>query len=482
MGKREKKVHTLRNRLTILSAMLLLAFFWIFIAVTVWKTKKESIEAVTEVQSTVLSDAVDRLMNISLLDKKNVKDEVLQNALVRHYVEANPAGRMVVYQGDQELYNNTSYEIIPPDEAECKSGEIATSIDRDRKLLILYTRAREWDRDFFFYKFVDISGIYTRIRQQIVQELLLSVFLCLLLGITLQIMMRKMFRPLEELRAVSGNIASGEYSSRVQIHEMDEIGQVSNSFNTMAERVEQKITELTRMNEQQNQLLGSLAHELKTPMTALIGYADTLQKLELPPEKKAKALGYISAESRRLAALSEKLLELTGLQKAGKINCDQGISMEKALAHALETVSRKGREKGVRLSFEKKTAGDVTVNADWDLMVTLAVNLLDNAIKASAEDGQVRLVLDAGSFRVEDDSCGICEEELEHIKEAFYMVDKSRSRKQGGAGLGLTLCEQIVRLHGMDWRLESTPGQGTKVTVTFRLQSGEDSAKGVVVG
>ncbi|MDD3338869.1 MAG: HAMP domain-containing sensor histidine kinase [Lachnospiraceae bacterium] len=481
---KQKKVHRLRNRIILITVILLLFFFGIFTAITVWTTQKDSIAVVEKAQSAMLMEDVKSLEYDLRTTIEAVKegDMVLQNAVFRYYAVNNVESRMAVYQGGQELYNNTSYEIVSAKDVNSKLGLIRSSIDRNAKLLILYTSVKTWGRTFVIYKFIDISAIYAQISRQIMQEILLSVLLCLLLGIVLQIVMRKMFRPLEELRTASGNIAAGEYGSRVQIHEMDEIGQVSNSFNIIAERVEGKISELTRMNEQQNQMLGSLAHELKTPMTALIGYADTLQKLKLPPEKEQKALGYISTESRRLSALSEKMLELTGIQKTGSINCTKDVPMEKLLCHAMETVSRKAQEKGVKLCFQKDAPGDVTVVADWDLMVSLAVNLLDNAIKVSPEGGQVRLVLEAGCFWVEDEGYGIAQEEMEHIKEAFYMVDKSRSRRQGGAGLGLTLCEQIVRLYGMDWTMASAPGEGTRVTVTFQLQLGEDLAKDSVVG
>ena len=119
--------------------------------------------------------------------------------------------------------------------------------------------------------------------------------------------------PFYQLRDAANVIADGDYQRRVDRPGTDEIGQVSQSFNRMADRVEEHIHTLAEMNEKQRQLLGSLAHELKTPMTGIQGYAELLQRVELPTGKQSDCLHYIEEECKRLSRLSAKMLQLTEL-------------------------------------------------------------------------------------------------------------------------------------------------------------------------
>ena len=124
------------------------------------------------------------------------------------------------------------------------------------------------------------------------------------------------------------------------------------------------------------------------------------------------------------------------------------------------------------------------MEGDWDLLISMLTNLLDNSCKASAEGGVIYLTIDRGGFCVRDEGEGIAAGDLSRVTEAFYMADKSRSRRQGGAGLGLALCSEIAKLHGAKLEIESEPGRGTVVSVRYigefteRLHSGGDSDTG----
>lgn len=110
---------------------------------------------------------------------------------------------------------------------------------------------------------------------------------------------------------------------------------------------------------------------------------------------------------------------------------------------------------------------DLKKELDTDFMISLLLNLVDNACKASETGGQLFISASTGQIVVEDFGKGIPSEELHRVTEAFYMVDKSRSRREGGAGLGLALCQQIVQLHGWKLRIESTEGQGTRIVILW---------------
>lgn len=216
--------------------------------------------------------------------------------------------------------------------------------------------------------------------------------------------------------------------------------------------------------------MASFAHEIKTPLTSIIGYADLLRSRPARPEQVRESAGYIFNEGRRLESLSRKLLELVVLDRQDfplrPIPLDAFV---RRVAGAMEPPLRQA---GIRLAVR---AEGVPALMEPDLMETVCVNLLDNARKAMEHGGEILLegVSENGVpvIQVTDQGKGIPAEELERVTEAFYMVDKSRSLAQGGAGLGLALCRRIVELHGGTLEIESEPGRGTRVRV--RLKGGD---------
>lgn len=272
---------------------------------------------------------------------------------------------------------------------------------------------------------------------------------------------RRMTRPLRTLTTASAEIADGDYARRTGLHTGDEIETLSSSFDKMADAVQEKITALQADVRQREDFMGAFAHELKTPMTSIIGYADMLRTIQASPAEQYEAAGAIYHEGRRLEALSGKLLALLGLG-------EETITLQTTALAALWPRLQAACP-GVPLQLP---ACDAAVQADADLLLDLLCNLVGNAVKAS-EPGQpveVRAAEggDTVTLTVADHGCGIPQSEISRVTEPFYMVDKSRARKQGGSGLGLALCKRIAEVHGSDLHIESTPGEGTRVSVILR--------------
>lgn len=272
---------------------------------------------------------------------------------------------------------------------------------------------------------------------------------------------RRMTRPLRTLTTASAEIADGDYARRTGLHTGDEIETLSSSFDKMADAVQEKITALQADVRQREDFMGAFAHELKTPMTSIIGYADMLRTIQASPAEQYEAAGAIYHEGRRLEALSGKLLALLGLG-------EETITLQPTTLAALWPRLQAACP-GVPLQLP---ACDAAVQADADLLLDLLCNLVGNAVKAS-EPGQPVEVWaadngDTVTLTVADHGCGIPQSEISRVTEPFYMVDKSRARKQGGSGLGLALCKRIAEVHGSDLHIESTPGEGTRVSVILR--------------
>ena len=215
----------------------------------------------------------------------------------------------------------------------------------------------------------------------------------------------------------------------------------------------------------QEDFTASFVHELKTPLTSIIGYADMLRSRDLEEDMRFKAASYIFSEGKRLEKLS---LSLMSLLVVGHSEADvKTVNMPRLCALAAESALPAMEAQGLRLTV---STAEGAIPGDASLLQTLVQNLLDNARKASEAGKGVSLTgeaLASGGYRltVADQGRGIPPDEIGKITEAFYMVDKSRSRAQGGAGLGLALCKAIAALHGGALRFESQEGRGTTVTV-----------------
>ena len=275
-----------------------------------------------------------------------------------------------------------------------------------------------------------------------------------------------MTRRLRRLTTAVRKIAGGDLTTRSRIASSDEFGQLSRDFDSMADKLQETLSRMESDMLRQENFMGAFAHELKTPMTAIIGFADLLRQGNLDESTRMTAANYIFTEGRRLEKLSFKLLELIVLQKDTIIMKRVWLNryveeIERALAPSL-------REKGIRLVCRAEQAKAVL---EPDLVKSVLYNLIDNASKAMDSGGIIGVKATAipggCQFYVADTGRGMEEKELARITEAFYRVDKSRSRAQGGAGLGLALCKQIVELHNGSIHFDSKPGAGTQVTVTL---------------
>lgn len=225
--------------------------------------------------------------------------------------------------------------------------------------------------------------------------------------------------------------------------------------------------QLQEVAEKQELLLGSLAHEMKTPLTSIIGYSDSLLHVKLEETMKERALLHINQEGRRLEALSGKMLQMMGLYQNEAI-CVREHFVGELVRRVEEMETESAFQKGILFRTECE---DFSMCMDLELMESLLLNLVDNAIHASKEGDVILLrtfVQDGDKiFQVTDQGRGIPQEEIQKVTEAFYMVNKSRSRREGGAGLGLALCTQIAALHQGKLEIQSKEGKGTTVTVRF---------------
>jgi len=326
------------------------------------------------------------------------------------------------------------------------------------------------DKTMYLESLYDLSPVFIgRQYQQVIYRQFFIVIIAL--GAAMSWLLSfLMTSPLRKLSRVTRTIASGDLSCRAAPHGKDEIGVLAVDFNNMTDRLERNINEIKDTMRRQEEFMGGFAHELKTPLTSIIGYADLLRGHELSDVDKQDAANYIFMEGRRLEVLSLKLLDLIVLKKRDFTFLPIGI------AHIVEDAVRLVRPVLKKRDVLLKYSCDAGVcMIEQDLFMSLLLNLIDNARKAIDGGGEISIIshTDSGEckIRITDDGRGIPEEELNKIRDAFYRVDKSRSRAQGGVGLGLRLCDEIAALHGGEISFESELGKGTTVTIKLKAET-----------
>lgn len=268
--------------------------------------------------------------------------------------------------------------------------------------------------------------------------------------------------PIKKLSSTEMEFAQGDFSKRVEIKGNDEVSKLSENFNFMADKIEDNIKELKDAVKRQEDFTGNFAHELKTPLTSIIGYSDMLRSKKLSTDEQFIYADYIFKEGKRLEALSKKLMEIMVL-KLDKLDL-KPVSATYLAESVEDSVKLLLDDSGITLYIN---VDECIINIDFDLIKTVLINLIDNARKASQSGSSVELtgnsVCNGYMFAVKDYGVGISEEDLPRVAEEFYMVDKSRARKQGGAGMGLALCSKIVEMHGGKLTINSKLNEGTRV-------------------
>ena len=364
--------------------------------------------------------------------------------------------------GGETLYSSGSEELAQLGGAASNSLTLVSDDAGNRHFKVAGTIETE-AQNLLLIICYDIQDIYTaRDEQYSVYATAFAVTIAV--GAALSYLLSYLLtRPLGRLSAATKRIAAGDLSYRSRVKTNDEFGTLSENFDAMAEKLEENITELKDSVRRQEEFMGSFAHEMKTPMTSIIGYADLLRSRSLNPTEQMNAANYIFSEGKRLESLSLKLLDMIVL-KNSKLELKL-TSPSTLISSTVEYLKPIYAEAGIRLQY-KCEEGECLMEPD--LVKSLLVNLMDNARKALDKGGNIYIMSvmlsDGCEIRVLDNGPGIPPEALAHLTEAFYRVDKSRSRAQGGAGLGLSLCNDIAKLHGGCLKFQSRVGNGTQVT------------------
>lgn len=405
-------------------------------------------------------NADDTLRNVMLFTVWNVSVNKCKNR--GDQLEIQKEGKAVSYTlaGDKDVYDLSTFEGEHIEIGDDPTIETLDGVryvftqNEDQSLGVTYLYGRSLAAaDRSFGQLVLTSGF--------------SAFgILALFALILYFIMRRLSRPLQNLRNTTERIAAGDYDAKAPVVGKDEFALLAIAFNDMTAKIDSQMTQLKESADEKQRLVDNMAHELRTPLTTICAGADMLRRTKISEEQKTDILISIENEGKRLKRISEILLDRAYIGANGVKMSE--VPLLSLLDETLGRLHIPAEKAGVKLSLKGE---ETVVNGNDILLGLLFSNLIENAIKACSVGGKVEVTIektnDKIAVHVRDNGKGMTEEQLSHLTEPFYRVDKSRSRAEGGAGLGLTLCKTIAESHGAELLFKSEENKGTCATVVF---------------
>jgi two-component system, OmpR family, sensor histidine kinase ArlS len=344
-----------------------------------------------------------------------------------------------------------------------KNGKIIQA-DWKKKEYIATVTAINKDGENFGYVYMfkktdDVQKLISQLNKHIFVASLLILFTVLIFIFFLS---KALTKPLITMKEATKKLSKGDFSVTLPKPSNDELGELSLSIQTLA-------NDLNYLKQERNEFLASISHELRTPLTYISGYADIARRKNLDEKDRVQYLNIIQEESQRVSSLLKELFDLAKLdQNTFSINKEQ-VNLSNFFQAIYERVLPAFKNKRIQLVLD--CPADLFIEIDPIRFEQVLINLLDNSLKYSDESSTttVRAVKENGKVQITilDQGIGIPEEDLPHIFDRLYRVDKSRSRATGGFGLGLSIVKQLVEAHGGEITVESQVGVGTRFTITL---------------
>lgn len=304
------------------------------------------------------------------------------------------------------------------------------------------------------------AAFFGRVRQAIIYSAIGATALALLLG---SVLARTLTQPLRELTAATQAVARGALGRQVAVRSQDELGTLAASFNQMS-------ADLARASALRRQMTADIAHDLRTPLSVILGYTEALREGKLPPDQ--EIFETLHGEAQHLQRLVDDLRTLS-LADAGELPLmRQPLAPRQMLERAAAAYRAQASARGIALHLQ--AAPDLpTVQVDPKRMAQVLGNLLSNALRYTPAGGRITLAAatqgDRLLLQVQDTGSGIAPEDLPYIFERFYRADPARQQHDGSSGLGLAIARSLVEAHGGTITVTSQPGQGTTFTISLPL-------------
>lgn len=310
-----------------------------------------------------------------------------------------------------------------------------------------------------------------------------AVVIFIIIFIASIIISKQIAKPIIELTKSSEQVSRGNYDLNISIESRDEIGELASRFKIMVERIKEQIAiikvDRDRLKEAQKQnktFFDNVTHELKTPLTTILGYAQIIKENGFTDKEFFDSgTSYIINESKRLNNMVVQILELSTASSKDISYDFKKVNLSKLIKSTCKEMNIKGRKYNIVIASHVQE--DIFIDGDSDKLKEVLVNLIDNSIKY----GNVNSVVDVGAYcedgyiylKVKDSGVGIDEKHIKNLFQPFYRISKSESREKGSAGLGLSIVKDIVKKHNGYIYIQSKVNEGTQVTIKFKGENYE---------
>lgn len=402
--------------------------------------------------------------NMETAINKNITEIININSTVNSNVSE------LVYLADNYLSNNMYTKVYHESDViftNFKSSDsieetLINSLDDNIKSYIkdgtLYMAYKE---SYTIITKTDISNITEEKDEEISYFIRISIFISLIIAFILSILVNFMTKKIKRLNEEIKKIAEGNYDIKVTSKSNDEIGEFASSISTMAQAIDTNIKKIENISEQRKIFIGNLTHEIRTPLTSIIGYSSLIKNNKVTDLKIIKNYSSkIYEEGKYIEEIRDKLTNILDLN-------NKKIKLEKTnISIELESHINELKDLYPTTSFILDIKEKIYKELDKTLFRSLIYNLVKNGIEAS-NNPIIKITLNEELLIIEDNGKGIKKEDINKIKEPFYTANKDRNRDTSGMGLGLTLCCNIIDIHKWTLDIKSTPNKGTKMLINF---------------
>lgn len=402
--------------------------------------------------------------NINNALNNSTVDDVEVIAAYGEYYE-DKGIKFLYYENDQFFYlvDNFPNQDVS-DLINVKQNQFLSKINKsnDEYYIFISTRLNN-NHVLIFSK--SVNQIYL-IREKLIKlSVVLFIAIIIFIAIIAYYISKSITRPLVQMQKEMLRVSKGDYNINLK-EGKNEVGLLAQKFNQMSKEIEARDNELIEMLNNKQLFIDNLSHEINTPLTSIIGYSELLQKANCSEDQRIQFLNNIQEEAKRINDIHKKLLLLSY-----KKNADLDMKhndLNKILEEVKRLLEFKLQQNSINLIINNSID---RIFGDETLILMCISNLVTNAIYASPKESKIFIKGFEQNNRIYiqviDEGQGISKENIEKIIEPFYRVDKARSRKNGGAGLGLSICKSIMELHKGTLMIESKLGEGSCFTLEF---------------
>lgn len=458
---------TLRSALFAAFIFIIFLVLVIFTSLSLPRIKTSAVDQISQGLDRQIALSKDR---VSSLLQGGVSSRKLQLSIIKIAEQSGSRITVIDKRGRVLADSATSFEklkdldnhLARPEIKLGQSVRYSSTVKKDFIYVVI-----ELDKNLGYLRFSVPLTYAEKIVVDIERAILAAIVIAIILAVIFSLVLSRIFSdPVANLALAAKNIAEGNFLQRFKSRSKFEVGDLEESIEKMGERLDETFKKLTREAKYRSEFVANVSHELKTPLTAIRNYVETLIAGAIDDkEHNILFLKKIEKHSFNLSQLIEDILEIYRLESKKEIEDFEKVHLSDIVNQAIDAVSDKARKKEIGLSKDFEY-DDIHVQGVSDQIYRAVINLLDNAINYTDHGGRVEVAVvrfdDRAEIIVKDNGIGISKEDIPRIFERFYRV-----KKVGGTGLGLSIVKHIMNIHHGSVFVESELGQGSKFILQF---------------